>query len=640
MLWMMEREGPEYNMTYQRRVSKESAEIIILTTLIIGVTYISYHNYLLFHSVIELISIIVAFSISLIALATYQITGNNLLTFFGIAYGFIGGIDLLHTLAYDGMGVFPGNTANLSTQLWIAARYTESVSIAFAPLFFYKSIKNRQLFGIYCIFVTILLLSIFKWNVFPDSFIVGTGLTLFKKISEILISLLIIIGIITLVKSKKMLEPKIFRFIIFSYITTIVSEFSFIIYIDVFGLSNMIGHLFKLISFYFIFKAIIQSNLLIPYQQLSLATKELEKEVKERKEHQKRFQKIFDFSAIGKALVLPEGRFLAINSAFCKFTGYSEAELLTMKIQNITHPDDLHNTSENRRRLLIGETNFYQVEKRCITKSGEAIWGLITVSVIRDVNGSPLYTINAIQDITKQKKMQEEMCRLESFNLLGTMAAGINHEIRNPMTTVRGFLQMLGEKTDLKQYKKYFAIMIEELDRANSIITEYLSLSKNTPTSPKLTNLNSIIEALAPLINADALKKGRQLKLNLVQLSDQMLHEIEIRQLILNLCNNGLEAMSIGGVLTLSTFEEKDYIVLAVQDEGEGIDPLIQEKLGTPFFTTKDNGTGLGLTICYNIASKHNAKIKVKTSHDGTIFYVKFQKNEVIKIADFALNYN
>ena len=182
--------------------------------------------------------------------------------------------------------------------------------------------------------------------------------------------------------------------------------------------------------------------------------------------------------------------------------------------------------------------------------------------------------------------------------------------------------------------------MIEELDRANSIITEYLSLSKNTPTSPKLTNLNSIIEALAPLINADALKKGRQLKLNLVQLSDQMLHEIEIRQLILNLCNNGLEAMSVGGVLTLSTFEEKDYIVLAVQDEGEGIDPLIQEKLGTPFFTTKDNGTGLGLTICYNIASKHNAKIKVKTSHDGTIFYVKFQKNEVIKIADFALNFN
>ena len=98
----------------------------------------------------------------------------------------------------------------------------------------------------------------------------------------------------------------------------------------------------------------------------------------------------------------------------------------------------------------------------------------------------------------------------------------------------------------------------------------------------------------------------------------------------MNLYRNGLEAMSPGKVLTISTYmEDENYVVLAVRDQGEGIKPEILEKLGTPFFTTKDNGTGLGLGVCYAIAARHHAKIEIQTGPEGTTFFVKFNNEKV-----------
>jgi len=104
------------------------------------------------------------------------------------------------------------------------------------------------------------------------------------------------------------------------------------------------------------------------------------------------------------------------------------------------------------------------------------------------------------------------------------------------------------------------------------------------------------------------------------------LAEEEIRQLIINLVRNGLQAMSTGGNLSIRTFMTEQEIVLAIQDDGPGIAPEVLEKIGTPFYTTKENGTGLGLSVCYSIAAKHNAMIDIETSTRGTTFYVRFKK--------------
>lgn len=229
------------------------------------------------------------------------------------------------------------------------------------------------------------------------------------------------------------------------------------------------------------------------------------------------------------------------------------------------------------------------------------------------------------KNITEKKQYEQELKRLSNIDLIGQMAAGISHEIRNPMTTVRGFLQVLKEEPAYEKHNKHFNLMIEELDRANSIITEFLSMGNTRKSDLQMLDLNSIIRDIIPLIKIDTHNQNKYIQVNTSDIPELLLNRNEIRQLLINLYRNGLEAMDTEKVLTISTYkEDRDCVVLAVHDQGNGIRPEVLEKLGTPFYTTKDNGTGLGLGICYAIAARHNAKIEIQTGSEGTTFFVKF----------------
>lgn len=229
-------------------------------------------------------------------------------------------------------------------------------------------------------------------------------------------------------------------------------------------------------------------------------------------------------------------------------------------------------------------------------------------------------------DMSERKRFEKELARLDRLNLVGEMAASISHEVRNPMTTVRGFLQILSEKTDCVNFHDYFELMIQELDRANSIITEFLSLAKNRPIQLQRLNLNEVIHALEPLIGANASILNQNVQIMTKRIPKLRLDEKEIRQLILNLIRNAMEAMEPGGHLTIETYCEDNKVILSVKDDGPGIEPGILEKLGTPFITTKSSGTGLGLPVCYSIAHRHEASIEVNTGKSGTTFLVKFNR--------------
>ena len=147
----------------------------ILILVVIGAS--SFINFLFYHTIAELFSVIIACSIFIIAFNTRQISDNNYLLFLGIAYLFVGMIDLMHTLSYKGMAIFSGHGANLPTQLWIGARYMESISLVIAPIFFTHRLRFGFAFFFYLGISTLLLLSMFVWPVFPDCFIDGIGLT-------------------------------------------------------------------------------------------------------------------------------------------------------------------------------------------------------------------------------------------------------------------------------------------------------------------------------------------------------------------------------------------------------------------------------------------------------------------------------
>jgi PAS domain S-box-containing protein len=265
--------------------------------------------------------------------------------------------------------------------------------------------------------------------------------------------------------------------------------------------------------------------------------------------------------------------------------------------------------------------------KRC---DGNKLYLLINASRFNiEKDDSSSGCVITLTDITCQRQLDMERARFDRLNLIGEMAAGIGHEVRNPLTTVRGYLQMFQRKQKFADHQEQFSTMIEELDRANSIITEFLSLAKNKPAELIPGNLNGTIHALFPLIQADAFRLGHTIQTDIGDIPAICYDDKEIRQLILNLIRNGMEAMEPGGIITIETYTEKDEIILAVKDRGTGIPEEVLNKLGTPFMTTKECGTGLGVSICYRIAKRHGAKIEIKTSSKGTKIFVKFKAHKV-----------
>lgn len=241
--------------------------------------------------------------------------------------------------------------------------------------------------------------------------------------------------------------------------------------------------------------------------------------------------------------------------------------------------------------------------------------------------GTALHSIIIYRRYREQKlALQRCLSMAERLHTLGEMAACVTHEIRNPLTTVHGYLQMFSHKKEFDTYHGQLQLLLEELDRTNLLIKEYLALSREDAADLKPTQLNTIITSLYPLIQAQANSCGKEVQVELGILPEINLDEKEMRQLILNLSRNGLEAMEKGKILSIRTWQDpsSDEVKLSIRDEGSGIPKHILDNIGKPFQTTKENGTGLGLAVCHRIVKRHKAKMEIQTGNNGTEICVGF----------------
>jgi len=229
----------------------------------------SLHNYLLFHSLAEVFSIVIAFGIFMVAWNTRRYTSTPYLLLIGIAYLFIGVLDFLHLLAYEDMNVFIGYDVNTATQLWIAARYLESLTFLAAPLVLDSKPRPRIYFLVYGTLSAGVLLTIFYWRVFPACYLPEAGgLTPFKIVSEYLICLLLIVSGFLINNRRQRFDGNFATLMLLSIITTVLAELAFTAYASVFAFANFIGHYLKIVSFYFMYKAVIETGLAKPFDLL------------------------------------------------------------------------------------------------------------------------------------------------------------------------------------------------------------------------------------------------------------------------------------------------------------------------------------------------------------------------------------
>lgn len=448
-------------MPLPTRITRGWYIAILFGALVMAGLYLtSRYNYLLFHNLAEVFSIFVAFGIFILAWNTRRSLENNYILFIGIAYLFVAAVDLIHTLAYTGMGVFPGHGTNLPAQLWIAARYIESLSLLVAPLFIGRKMNtNFVLFG-YVVGTSLLLVSIFSWDIFPTSFVEGTGLTLFKKTSEYVISLVLLGSLYLLFRKRVEFDKTVFQLLAVSIVVTIGSELSFTFYTDPFGLPNFIGHFLKIISFYLIYKAIMETGLVKPLDLLFRNLKLSEEALRKSEEH---------YSALVGSLAdavfrIKGGIITWCNDNVERIYGHKREELIGREATYF-YPEHISALEFTETVTAeIKKQGFFHSTTRFQKTDGSMIDIEYTVTEIP--GAAPTEVVAVARDITERKRMEEALRASEEKYryLVENLQEGIWTIDKDAYTTFVNprMAEMLGYTIDEMQGRHLFSFMDEE----------------------------------------------------------------------------------------------------------------------------------------------------------------------------------
>ncbi|MDQ0340496.1 two-component system sporulation sensor kinase A [Caldalkalibacillus uzonensis] len=314
--------------------------------------------------------------------------------------------------------------------------------------------------------------------------------------------------------------------------------------------------------------------------------------------------------------------FLFCSNELCKMMGVNPGDIDTYeKFIRFVHPEDRALVQQLVNESLLHRKP-YNAVFRIQHPDKQEIFIHAIGEVYFDEQGEPVRMIGTSQDLTERVKAEELMRKSEKLSLAGQLAAGIAHEIRNPLTCIKGFLKLMQAGHQFKQ--EYIDVMHDELSRIETIVQELLLLAKPHHFKFELHEVQGLIKQVVTLLETEAIMKNVQI---MTQFTETNLHiycdHNQIKQVFINLIKNGIDAMPQGGKLLIKIEQEEDKVAIRFTDHGCGIPNEILNKLGQPFFTTKEKGTGLGLAVSYSIIENHKGTVNVSsTINEGTTFSV------------------
>ncbi|KAA9008517.1 GHKL domain-containing protein [Paenibacillus spiritus] len=250
----------------------------------------------------------------------------------------------------------------------------------------------------------------------------------------------------------------------------------------------------------------------------------------------------------------------------------------------------------------------------------------VTASYGEKMNGYYLFVAKEISDY---KQIEQTAYQNDNLAMLGKLSASIAHEIRNPLTAIRGFIQLLRPHLQGLGKEEYAKIILSEIDRANDIIHEFLSSSKPTPPQVAIIPVSALLKEVVLLTESEALMTGCQINLHAPHADLTVSVDVkQMKQVLLNMIRNAMEAVSdkeshTGGRIELGARRDGTSVRIFVSDNGKGMDSCTMDRLFNPFFTTKDTGTGLGLSVSERIVKNHGGTISVTSQlNEGTSFVI------------------
>ncbi|MHC1698800.1 MAG: MASE3 domain-containing protein [Geobacteraceae bacterium] len=493
------------------------------TTIILGVAALTVLllagrvNFPFFHIIVELFSIVVACGIFIISWHTRQLHENGFFTFLGVSSLSVAVVDLLHTLTYKAMAVMPQSGAPVATQLWIAGRFLQAVTILLAFFFLQRSLRDTPLLATLFSVTALLVNSIFVWKIFPECYLDGSGLTRFKIVSEYLIISMFAASLFLLRRKWKSFDSHVAHYLAASFGFFMISELAFTSYVGVFDWTNQIGHILKVAGYYCLYRGVVVIGLTRPY------------------------------------------------------------DLLFRKLKEI------NNTLEERVREEVDRNR--EKDSLLVQKDRQAALGEMTGNIAHQWR-QPL---NAIAIIVQELEMQVTTGSLNKDHLMESISS-IHDLTRHMAQTINDFRELY----QLNKEKVSF------------------SLSKK-------------VRQLLALVGSNLREQGISV---IVSAEDEVLalgFPNQFAQVVLNLLNNSRDALVERNVpnptIWIEISNNGTSSLVTVKDNAGGIPTDIMHRVFDPYFTTKGEGTGIGLSMSRTIIEQNmSGRLTVRNEKEGAIF--------------------
>ncbi|MGM0941557.1 MAG: ATP-binding protein [Bacillota bacterium] len=315
-----------------------------------------------------------------------------------------------------------------------------------------------------------------------------------------------------------------------------------------------------------------------------------------------------------------EGRVIFSSKSTEHLLGFHPSELAGKFWHELISADDASYIKDNFEQRF-SQNQLYTMN--ILNSDGKYIWSECSVVKLQDPQKDEIFYLSTIADIRDKKEAEEMMIRSEKMSVAGQLAAGIAHEIRNPLTSLKGFLQLLQAGVNRKE--EYYNIMIDEIEKMETITSELLFISKPLTDNKKMESILDMVHDVVVLLQPQAKMKNIHIEYSVSRHESVFCDRSQIKQVLINLVKNAIEAMEESGKIYLTSTSSDTHVEISIIDEGPGIPDEIIHKLGEPFFTTKQSGTGLGIMITKQILERHQAFLEIKAKEQvGSTFRIIF----------------
>ena len=621
--------------------------------------YVNKQNSLFFHTTAELFSIFVAIGMFDLARNTYKFQKNNYLTLLGVGYGAVAIIDLFHTLTMKGIGIFPAAGTNITSQFWVVARYIEALSILFSILIirFNKKINFKKAVTIYGAIISFFIWLILDGRYYPVCYLEGLGMTQHKSMCEFSIIGILLISLFLLFRMKKSEGFLInnYTYMIFAVSLTVLSETFILVFKNLHDIFFVIGHILKILSFYIMYKALLETNFMKPYNYLECSVEQLnnktrmlqsEIEVRKRLENQITYNEsilkgILNSTTDGIIVIRNKEQILYTNDKFMDIFEIKTEnnQKLQIDLSEIAREHFVNYKAFINKLKHIRETSSY-VSDVIYMKSGK-IFEYISYPLIQ--NNEDVGKVWSFRDITARKekealeaKIEEEQQQLKEaleYDRLKTeFFATISHELKTPLNIILGVIQLIGNMYEASEGKqlingssiRYVNMMRQNCYRLLRLINNLIDITKIDTGFMYMNlrnhNIVSIVEDISISVGAYVEARGVSLIFD-TEVEEKYIacDADKIERIILNLLSNAIKFSNPDGCIEVNIYDKDSSIIISVKDSGIGIPDDMQQKIFERFrqvdsvLHRKAEGSGIGLSLVKALVEAHGGIIYVKS---------------------------